>query len=90
MAELRPHAPKLVDAWAFPDSALGRSDGKVRGCMRICLIGAHRKNPPNWVTFNPDWRSEKIVLGSGAAVGEAVGMDPGIVDVLVDVHFVYI
>jgi acyl-CoA oxidase len=26
---------------------------------------AHRRNPLNKVTFNPDWRSEEIVLGSG-------------------------
>ncbi|KAF1921890.1 acyl-CoA dehydrogenase/oxidase C-terminal [Ampelomyces quisqualis] len=48
MADLRPHAVKLLDAWSITDwlhdSALGRSDGKVE--------------------FNPDWRSEEIVLGS--------------------------
>jgi acyl-CoA oxidase len=66
MAELRPHAVKLVDAWSIPDwllnSALGRSDGKV---YEELFDLAHRRNPLNKVTFNPDWRSEEIVLGSG-------------------------
>ncbi|KAH7389471.1 hypothetical protein DE146DRAFT_163900 [Phaeosphaeria sp. MPI-PUGE-AT-0046c] len=66
MAELRPHAVKLVDAWSIPDwllnSALGRSDGKV---YEELFDMAHRRNPLNRVTFNPDWRSEEIVLGSG-------------------------
>ncbi|EOA92254.1 hypothetical protein ACJQWK_03762 [Exserohilum turcicum] len=66
MAELRPHAVKLVDAWSIPDwllnSALGRYDGKV--CEALFDM-AHRKNPLNLVTFNPDWRSDEIVLGSG-------------------------
>ncbi|KNG43956.1 acyl-CoA oxidase [Stemphylium lycopersici] len=66
MAELRPHAVKLVDAWSIPDwllhSALGRYDGKV---YEELFDMAHRKNPLNKVTFNPDWRSDEIVLGSG-------------------------
>jgi acyl-CoA oxidase len=66
MAELRPHAVKLVDAWSIPDwllnSALGRSDGKV---YEELFDLAHRRNPLNKVTFNIDWRSEEIVLGSG-------------------------
>jgi acyl-CoA oxidase len=68
MAELRPHAVKLVDAWSIPDwlleSALGRSDGKV---YEELFNMAHRKNPLNKTTFNPDWRSEEIVKGSGDA-----------------------
>jgi acyl-CoA oxidase len=66
MAELRPHAVKLVDGWSIPDfvlnSALGRSDGKV---YEELFDMAHRRNPLNKVTFNPDYRSEEIVLGSG-------------------------
>jgi acyl-CoA oxidase len=66
MTELRPHAVKLVDAWSIPDwllnSALGRYDGKV---YEELFDMAHRRNPLNEVTFNPDWRSEEIVLGSG-------------------------
>ncbi|KAL1797116.1 hypothetical protein ACET3X_003722 [Alternaria dauci] len=66
MAELRPHAVKLGDAWSVPDwllnSALGRYDGKV---YEELFDMAHRRNPLNEVTFNPDWRSEEIVLGSG-------------------------
>jgi acyl-CoA oxidase len=44
------------------NSALGRSDGKV---YEELFDLAHRRNPLNKVTFNPDWRSEEIVLGSG-------------------------
>lgn len=66
MTSLRPHAVKLVDAWSVPDfllnSALGRYDGKV---YEELFDMAHRRNPLNSVTFNPDWRSEEIVLGSG-------------------------
>jgi acyl-CoA oxidase len=66
MTLLRPHAVKLVDAWSIPDfllnSALGRYDGKV---YEELFDMAHRRNPLNQVTFNPDWRSEEIVLGSG-------------------------
>jgi acyl-CoA oxidase len=66
MAELGPHAVKLVDGWSIPDfllnSALGRSDGKV---YEELFDMAHRRNPLNKITFNPDYRSEEIVLGSG-------------------------
>ncbi|KAF1928514.1 acyl-CoA oxidase [Didymella exigua CBS 183.55] len=66
MSQLRPHAVKLVDAWSIPDflldSALGRFDGKV---YEELFDMAHRRNPLNKVTFNPDYRSEEIVLGSG-------------------------
>ncbi|KAF2642348.1 hypothetical protein P280DRAFT_467716 [Massarina eburnea CBS 473.64] len=65
MAELRPHAVKLVDAWSIPDwllnSALGRSDGKV---YEELFDMAHRRNPLNRTVFNVDWRSDEIVLGS--------------------------
>ena len=66
MTQLRPHAVKLVDAWSIPDflldSALGRYEGKV---YEELFDMAHRRNPLNKVTFNPDYRSEEIVLGSG-------------------------
>lgn len=65
LSALRPHAVKLVDAWAVPDwlldSALGRYDGRVYEAL---FDMAHRRNPLNRTTFNPDWRSEEIVLGS--------------------------
>lgn len=71
MTELRPHAVKLVDAWAIPDwlmgSALGRSDGKV---YEELYDMAHRRNPLNRVTFNPDWRSDELVKGSGKGARE--------------------
>jgi len=64
--KIRPHAVKLVDAWAVPDylldSALGRYDGKV---YEDLFDRAHRRNPLNNVTFNVDWESDEIVLGSG-------------------------
>ncbi|KAF2622244.1 acyl-CoA oxidase [Macroventuria anomochaeta] len=66
MTQLRPHAVKFVDTWSIPDflldSALGRYDGKV---YEELFDMAHRKNPLNKVLFNPDYRSEEIVLGSG-------------------------
>ncbi|KAJ4294362.1 hypothetical protein N0V90_008052 [Kalmusia sp. IMI 367209] len=71
MGELRPHAVKLVDAWAVPDwlldSALGRYDGRV---YEELFERAHRRNPLNGETFNVDWRSEEIVLGSGDGGGK--------------------
>lgn len=64
MAEIRPHAVKLVDSWCIPDflldSALGRYDGKV---YEDLFNRAHRLNPLNEVTFNSDYRSEEIVRG---------------------------
>lgn len=66
MARVRPHAVCLVDAWAVPDyllgSALGRYDGDVYNAL---FQKAHRENPLNMLTFNPDWRSEEIVMGEG-------------------------
>ncbi|KAK2779469.1 hypothetical protein FQN52_003760 [Onygenales sp. PD_12] len=68
MQEIRPHAVRLVDAWAIPDflldSALGRYDGKV---YEDLFNRAHRLNPMNKITFNPDYRTDEIVLGSGDA-----------------------
>jgi acyl-CoA oxidase len=66
MATIRPHAVKLVDSWKIPDflldSALGRYDGKV---YEDLFNRAHRLNPLNEITFNPDYRSEEIVMGGG-------------------------
>ena len=66
MADIRPHAVRLVDGWKIPDflldSALGRYDGKV---YEDLFNRAHRLNPLNEVTFNPDYRSEEIVMGGG-------------------------
>ncbi|KAK6431216.1 hypothetical protein LTR95_012622 [Oleoguttula sp. CCFEE 5521] len=66
MAEIRPHAVNLVDAWSIPDflldSALGRYDGKV---YEDLFDRAHRQNPLNEVVFNSDYRSEEIVKGEG-------------------------
>lgn len=64
MAEIRPHAVNLVDAWCIPDflldSALGRYDGKA---YEDLFNRAHRLNPLNEITFNSDYRSEEIVRG---------------------------
>ncbi|KAG0650216.1 Peroxisomal acyl-coenzyme A oxidase 1 [Hyphodiscus hymeniophilus] len=66
MTRIRPHAVKLVDAWSIPDylldSALGRYDGKV---YEDLYNRAHRLNPLNSVTFNPNYWEEEIVMGSG-------------------------
>ena len=67
MAEIRPHAVRLVDAWSIPDylleSSLGRWDGDVYNDL---FRKAHKENPLNMVTFNPDWKTEEIVMGEGA------------------------
>jgi acyl-CoA oxidase len=65
MRAIRPHAVRLVDAWAIPDylldSSLGRYDGKVYGDM---FHKVHRLNPLNKITFNPDYRNPEIVMGA--------------------------
>jgi len=65
MQSIRPHAVRLVDAFALPDflldSALGRYDGTV---YEDLFNRAHRLNPLNRVTFNPDYWSDEIVMGS--------------------------
>ena len=54
LEEIRPHAIRLVDAWAFPDwqldSSLGRYDGKVYEDM---FHRASELNPLNGVTVDP-------------------------------------
>lgn len=66
MERIRPHAVRLVDALAIPDylldSALGRHDGRV---YEDLFYRAHVLNPLNKVTFNPDYRTDEIVKGSG-------------------------
>ncbi|RMZ77200.1 hypothetical protein DV738_g4487, partial [Chaetothyriales sp. CBS 135597] len=66
MAQVRPHAVRLVDAWSIPDylleSSLGRYDGDVYNDL---FRRAHHENPLNLLTFNPDWRTEEIVMGEG-------------------------
>jgi acyl-CoA oxidase len=66
MAEIRPHAVKLVDAWSVPDylleSSLGRYDGDVYNDL---FRKAHKENPLNMQRFNPDWKTEEIILGEG-------------------------
>jgi len=66
MAQVRPDAVRLVDAWSVPDflleSALGSYDGDV---YKRLFHKAHKENPLNQVTFNPDWKSEEIVVGEG-------------------------
>ena len=72
MSGIRPHAVKLVDAWSIPDylleSALGRYDGDVYNDL---FRRAHKENPLNQETFNPDWKSEEIVMGEGESSARA-------------------
>ena len=66
MSQIRPNAVNLVDAWSIPDylldSALGRYDGKV---YEDLFNRAHRLNPLNEITFNPNYKSDEIVMGGG-------------------------
>lgn len=66
MKRIRPHAVRLVDSFALPDylldSALGRFDGQV---YEDLFNRAHRLNPLNRMTFNPNYKSDEIVMGSG-------------------------
>ena len=59
MAEIRPHAVRLVDAWCLPDwqldSALGRKDGRVyEELWRRATVG----NLRNEVAFEPAYSSK--------------------------------
>ncbi|KAL2363039.1 hypothetical protein RJZ56_004070 [Blastomyces dermatitidis] len=58
MQRIRPHVVSLVDA------TLGRSDDKV---YEELFELAHRQNPLNEIIFNPDYRTDELVLGSGDA-----------------------
>lgn len=66
MQAIRPHAVSLVDAFSIPDylldSALGREDGDV---YRAMWERSHLENPLNMEIFNPDFRSEEVVMGEG-------------------------
>ncbi|RAQ65599.1 fatty-acyl coenzyme A oxidase (Pox1) [Aspergillus flavus] len=66
MARIEPHAVALVDAWKIPDylldSALGRFDGKV---YEDLFHRAHRLNPLNEITFNPNYWEDELVKGDG-------------------------
>ncbi|KAF2429042.1 acyl-CoA oxidase [Tothia fuscella] len=69
LSAIRPHAVRLVDAWSIPDylldSSLGRHDGDVYNSL---WQKAHLENPLNMTTFNPDFRTEEIVMGEGAEI----------------------
>ncbi|KAF2221448.1 acyl-CoA dehydrogenase/oxidase C-terminal [Elsinoe ampelina] len=73
MKDIRPHAVNLVDAWSIPDylldSALGRYDGRV---YEDLFHRAHRLNPLNDVTVNPDWRTTEIEMGKGTELIDAI------------------
>ncbi|KAL2833165.1 acyl-CoA dehydrogenase/oxidase C-terminal [Aspergillus pseudoustus] len=64
MARIRPHAVSLVDAWKIPDylldSALGRYDGRV---YEDLFNRAHRFNPLNKLTVNPNYWEDEIIKG---------------------------
>ena len=66
MAIVRPHAVRLVDSWSIPDylleSSLGRYDGDVYNDL---FRKAHKENPLNLLTMNPDWKTEEIIMGEG-------------------------
>lgn len=61
LEEIRPHAVRLADAWAFPDwqldSSLGRYDGRVYEDM---FYRASELNPLNGITVDPYPGSEVL------------------------------
>ncbi|KAJ5577106.1 Acyl-CoA oxidase [Penicillium sp. DV-2018c] len=66
MGRIRPHAVKLVDSWMIPDYLLDSALGRYDGCVYEDLYNrAHRLNPLNRITFNPNYWEEEIVKGSG-------------------------
>ncbi|KAL4960016.1 acyl-CoA dehydrogenase/oxidase [Aspergillus stella-maris] len=64
ISRIRPHAVQLVDSWKIPDylldSALGRYDGRV---YEDLFHRAHRLNPLNRITVNPNYWEDEIVKG---------------------------
>ncbi|KAL3437012.1 acyl-CoA dehydrogenase/oxidase C-terminal [Aspergillus tetrazonus] len=66
-SRIRPHAVRLVDAWQIPDylldSALGRYDGRV---YEDLFHRAHRVNPLNKTTVNPNYWEDEIVKSQGS------------------------
>ncbi|KAF2421088.1 acyl-CoA oxidase [Tothia fuscella] len=64
LEEIRPHAVRLVDAWAFSDwqmdSSLGREDGNVYEDM---FYRASELNPLNKITIDPYPGSEVLFKG---------------------------
>ncbi|KAF2719386.1 acyl-CoA oxidase [Polychaeton citri CBS 116435] len=73
MSLIRPHAVSLVDAFKIPDylldSALGRYDGKV---YEDLYNRAHRLNPLNDLTFNPNYKDDEILKGEDDSVLAAI------------------
>ncbi|KAL2847372.1 acyl-CoA dehydrogenase/oxidase C-terminal [Aspergillus pseudodeflectus] len=64
MARIRPHAVPLVDAWKIPDYLLDSALGRYDGCVYEDLFNrAHRLNPLNKVTVNPNYWEDEIVKG---------------------------
>jgi acyl-CoA oxidase len=65
LKEVRPHAVRLVDSWAFPDwqidSSLGREDGKVYEDM---FYRASELNPLNKFTIDPYPDHEALFKGA--------------------------
>ncbi|KAL3425818.1 acyloxidase [Phlyctema vagabunda] len=68
LEEIRPHALRLVDAWAFPDwqldSSLGRKDGKVYEDM---FYRASELNPLNGLTVDPYPENDVMVKNDETA-----------------------
>ncbi|KAJ9630340.1 hypothetical protein H2204_008405 [Knufia peltigerae] len=70
LAELRPHAVRLVDAWRLPDwlldSSLGRYDGRV---YEDLFFRATQLNPLN--RFTPSLGKEDAGVGPNSGIGKS-------------------
>ncbi|GMK53574.1 hypothetical protein CspeluHIS016_0101600 [Cutaneotrichosporon spelunceum] len=58
---IRPHAIKLVDAWAFSDYLLNSSLGRKDGAVYEDLFARARTNPVNDLVFDPYPNSETLI-----------------------------
>ena len=63
LAEVRPNAVALVDAFKFPDYLLNSSLGSYDGNVYKDMTDRAAREPINGLTMNVDIRSPEIVRG---------------------------
>ncbi|GAA6040376.1 hypothetical protein JCM8097_007586 [Rhodosporidiobolus ruineniae] len=63
LAELRPHAVSLVDAWGIPDFQLNSALGRYDGDVYPALVEFAQREPLNRTRFNVDINSSELEVG---------------------------